>query len=391
MATETDTLPLIRTKLYRPRITADLVPRPRLLEHLEERRGRPLTLVVAPAGFGKTTLVSSWLEACECPSAWLTLDENDNDLGLFLSYLLAAIQSIFPDACHDTQAMLKAATLPPIPVIAGTLINELDQLQDPSILVLDDYYLIQNMAIHDLLSEVLRYPPPALHLVLASRGDPLLPLTTLRARSQITEIRAPELRFTKSETAAFLEQQLGTPADDRAVNALMEQLEGWVTGLRLLALSLRHRGTANLTPDHLRGSVTYVTDYLMAEVLDGQPRVIRDCLLRTSILDRFCAPLVEAVSCGKDDRRGLGKIQAPDGFEGSVAAKTNGQDLDGGAFLEWLETDNLFVTRLDDQHEWYRYHPLFRELLRDQLKKSLDAGGVAALHQRASTWYVQNG
>jgi LuxR family maltose regulon positive regulatory protein len=328
-------------------------------------------------------MVSSWLEACDCPGAWLTLDEGDNDLGLFLKYLLAAIQTIFPDTCYDTLAILKAASLPPIPVIARVLLRELDQIQQPFILVLDDYYLIQNLAIHDLLSELLRHPPPALHLVLASRTDPLLSLTKMRARSQVTEIRAHELRFTKPETATFLEQQWGTRADDRTIDAVMEQLEGWVTGLRLLTLSLRHRGSTRIRPDHLRGGVTYVTDYLMAEVLEGQPRGIRDCLLKTSILERFCARLVEAVSCGRD--------YGPVGLEEGLAVKVSEQDLDGGAFLEWLDMGNLFVTRLDDQHEWYRYHPLFQDLLRDQLERSLDAGGVAALHQRASAWYAQNG
>lgn len=375
MATRTDTVPLIRTKLYRPRITGDLVPRPRLLERLEGRRNRPLTLVVAPAGFGKTTLVGSWLKSCDCPSAWLSLDENDDDLALFLAYLLAAIRTMFPDAVKDTQALLKAATLPPTDVIARTLINELDQIEEPFILVLDDYHLIQNLAIHDLLTELLHYPPPVLHLVLASRSDPLLALTTLRARSQVTEIRAPELRFNKAETAAFLEEQLGTPADDGVVNALMEQIEGWVTGLRLLTLSLRHRGSTNLTPDRLRGSVSYVTDYLGAEVLEGQPRVIQDWLVRTAILDRFCASLCAAVCLDCPQSH-------PEGGE---------SELDGERFLEWLETANLFVSRLDDQHEWYRYHHLFQELLQDQLKKKLDAGGVAALHRRASAWYAENG
>jgi LuxR family maltose regulon positive regulatory protein len=382
MTTETEA-PLIRTKLYQPRATGNLVPRPRLLQRLEERRGRPLTLVVAPAGFGKTTLVSSWLEVCACPGVWLTLGEDDNDLGLFLTYLVAAIQTIFPDAVNDTQALLKAANLPLVPVIARTLINELAQIEEPFILVLDDYDLIQNLAIHDLLSELLRYPPPALHLVLASRRDPLLALTTLRARSQVTEVRAPELRFTKAETAAFLEQQLGTPADDRTVKALMQQLEGWVTGLRLLTLSLRHRDSTDLALDRLRGSVTYIADYLMAEVLECQAPAIQDWLLCTSILDRFCAALCEAVSCGFAERRSSSS--------GTAVATARESELNGAAFLEWLETENLFVTRLDDQHEWYRYHPLFQELLQDQLKRRLDSGGVAALHRRASAWYAENG
>jgi LuxR family maltose regulon positive regulatory protein len=382
---------LLRTKLHRPPITADLVPRPRLLERLDQHRDRPLTLVLASAGYGKTTLVSSWLETCDCPNAWLSLDANDNDLALFLSYFLAAVQTMFPDAGEDTLALLKAATPPPIPVLARSLINELDRIEQPFILVLDDCHHIREVAVHDLLNDLLRHPPRALHLVLASREDPLLSLITLRARGQVTEIRAPELRFTESETVAFLEQQTGTPADDGTISTLMERLGGWVTGLRLLTLSLRHRGGAHLTPDHLRGSVSYITDYLVAEVLEGQPRVIRDWLLCTSILDRFCAPVCEAVSFGLTER--------PSGFEETTVGSDSLQahaagsqsELDGGEFLERLETANLFVTRLDDVGEWYHYHPLFQELLQGQLKKRLDAGGVAALHRRASTWYAQNG
>jgi LuxR family maltose regulon positive regulatory protein len=378
---------LLRTKLHRPPVTSDLVPRPRLLEQLDQRRERPLTLVVAPPGFGKTTLATAWLEANDWPSAWLSLDEDDNDLALFLSYFLAAIQTMFPDAVLETSALLNAVSLPPLAVLARSLIDELDQIEQPFTLALDDCHHIREVAVHDLLTELLRHPPRALHLVLASRTDPLLSLTTLRARAQVTEIRAPELRFTKAETATFLEQQMGTPADDGTVSALMERLGGWVTGLRLVTLSLRHRGSADLTPDRLRGSVSYITDYLVTEVLEDQPRVIQDWLLRTSILDRFCAPLCEAVSFGLTER--------PNGFEETAVCSDSLQgsepELDGGTFLERLETANLFVTRLDDVGEWYHYHPLFQELLQDQLKKRLDAGGVAALHRRASTWYAQNG
>ena len=167
MPTETDTLPLIRTKLYRPRITGDLVPRPRLLERLEQRRDRPLTLVVAPAGYGKTTLVTSWLEACGCPSAWLSLDEDDNDLALFLSYFLVSIRTMYPDALEETVALLQAASLPPLDVLARSLINELDQIEPSFILFLDDYHAVQNMDVHLLLTELLRHPPRPLHLVLA--------------------------------------------------------------------------------------------------------------------------------------------------------------------------------------------------------------------------------
>jgi LuxR family maltose regulon positive regulatory protein len=199
VSSEIDSLPLIRTKLYRPRISAGLVSRPRLLERLEQRRGRPLTLVVAPAGYGKSTLVASWLETCSCPGAWLSLDEDDNDLALFLSYFSAAIRTMFPGAVGETSALLKAASLPPLDVLTRSLINELDQIEQPFILVLDDYHAVQNMDVHHLLTELFRYPPRALHLVLASRSDPPLPLTTLRARGQATEIRSQELRFTEAE------------------------------------------------------------------------------------------------------------------------------------------------------------------------------------------------
>ena len=382
---------LLRTKLHRPPITADLVPRPRLLERLDQHQGRPLTLVSASAGYGKTTLISSWLEACDCPSAWLSLDENDNDLALFVAYFLNAVQTMFPDAGEDTLALLKAATLPPIPVLARSLINELDQIDLPFILVLDDYHHIRELALHDLLNELLRHPPWALHLVLVSREDPMLSLTTLRARGQLTEIRAHELRFTKAETAAFLELQMGIPADDGTVSALMEQLRGWVTGLRLLTLSLRHRGTLNLTPNRLRGKTSYVANYLMAEVLEGQPPIFQDWLLRTSILDRFCAPLCEAVSSGLTERTSGFEETAVSSDSLQARAAGSQSELDGWAFLERLETANLFVTRLDDVGEWYHYHPLFQELLQGQLKKRLDADDVAALHRRASTWYAQNG
>jgi len=279
MASETDILPLIRTKLHWPRVTGDLVPRPRLLEQLEQWRDRPLTLVIAPAGYGKTTLVTSWLAACDCPSAWLSLDKDDNDFVLFLSYFLAAIQTMFPDAVEETSAWLSAASLPPLEILARSLINELDQIEQSFILVLDDYHSIQNMDVHHLLAELLRHPPHVQHLVLASRSDPPLSLATLRARGQATEIRIHQLRFTEAETATFL-RQLGRPADGGTVRALLESVEGWVTGIRLAVLSSRHRGSLESASARLQSGIPYITDYLVTEVLEGQPPIIQDCLLR---------------------------------------------------------------------------------------------------------------
>ena len=373
MTNETEALPLIRTKLYRPRITGDLVPRPRLLEQLEQRRDRPLTLVVAPAGYGKSTLVSSSLETCDWPSAWLSLDEHDNDLAQFLSYLVAAIQTISPDACHDTQAMIKAASPPPTSVIAGALTNDLDQIQEPFILVLDDYHAVQNMDVHQLLTELLYHPPPPLHLVLTTRSDPPLPLPQLRARGQATEIRSHALRFTEAETAAFL-RSMGIQFDEQTLRFLVERVEGWVAGVRLAVLSARHLGSDNLAQAHVERNISYITNYLLTEVLEGQPLAIQNYLFGTSILERFCAPLCEAVSSGQAKR----------------VPGAEGDRLSGQAYLDWLETSDLFVVPLDDEHEWYRYHHLFQQVLRHQLRRRYGPDEIAAIHARASAWYAEN-
>jgi len=213
MTPETDTLSLLRTKLHRPRITGDLVLRPRLQKRLDRQCDRPLTLIVAPTGYGKTTLAVSWLETCDQPNAWLALDPDDNDLMRFLGYFLASVQSIFPDSMLDTLALLRAGgRQPPRDALTRSLINGLDQIEQPFVLVLDDYHEIRRMDVPHVLTELLRHPPHALHLMLLSRSDPPLPLTALRARGQVTEIRTRELRFTVEETAAFL-QRLGAPAD----------------------------------------------------------------------------------------------------------------------------------------------------------------------------------
>jgi LuxR family maltose regulon positive regulatory protein len=381
MATEMDGLPLIRTKLYRPRLTGGLVARPRLVERLEQRRDRPLTLVVAPAGYGKTTLVSNWLATCECPSAWLSLDEDDNDLALFLGYLSAAIRTMFPDGLEETRILLQAASLPPRDVLARSLINELDQIEPSFILVLDDYHTVQNMDIHQVLAELLRHPPRPLHLVLVSRSDPPLPVTQLRARGQATEIRTQALRFTEAETATFL-RSVGMQADERTVRALVERVEGWVTGMRLAVLSARHRGSEDLAQAYFESSISYITNYLVAEVLEGQQPAIQDYLLRTSVLERFCAPLCEAVCWGTSQG-----VSSP---EAQTAREAGDCELSGQAYLDWLEASDLFVVPLDDRHEWYRYHHLFQQLLRNQLQRRCEPDEIAAIHLRASAWYARH-
>jgi len=365
MASETNTFPLIRTKLHRPQSTAGLVPRPWLLEWLSQHRRRPLTLVSASAGYGKTTLISSWLEATDDPSAWLSLDEYDDDVPVFLTYFIAAVQTIFPVVGQETLALLNAASLPPLSVLARSLTSELEQLTSPFILVLDDFHVIRDSDIHDLLNELLRHPSRTMHLVVITRRDPPLPITQLRARAQLTEVRSQELRFTAAETAAFL-QQMDIQVDDATAADLTRKTEGWVTGLRLSALSMRHRNADSLLIS-LPENIHYVTDYLVAETLSQLDPPIKDFLLKTSILNRLNGPLCDIIV----------------GLDEPVC--------DGQAYLKWLHQQNLFIIPLDDQRQWYRYHHLFQELLRNQLAQHLDTDDIAALHCQASTWFAENG
>jgi len=233
-----ETFPIVKTKLHRPPLPADFVPLLQLLEQLAGWQQRPLTLVSAPAGYGKTTLVSSWLETMDLPKAWVSLDESDDDLFQFLSYFLAALRSIFPRAMEATLALLDAPEPPPVQTLANSLINELDQITAGYVLVLDNYHSIQQMEIHDLLSALLLNPPPSMHLVLVTRSDPPLDLVTLQAQNRITEIRARELRFIPAETEQYLSRLLDGSVDSETAASLTEKSEGWVSGIRSLALSL---------------------------------------------------------------------------------------------------------------------------------------------------------
>ncbi len=354
---------LIRTKLYRPPLPADWVPRPQLLERLHQERQRPLTLISAPAGFGKSTLLSAWLEHCGWRSAWLSLDKGDNDLGTFLSYIVAAIKSLFPEFGTDTQALLNTVSVPPLPVIVGGLSNDLDELNEPIILALDDYHVIHNPAIHDLLTALLKHPPRALHLMLASRHDPPLPINVLRARAAVFEIRSQDLRFSLEETLAFLRQTLDPQIDAAQATLLKQKTEGWVAGLRLAALSSWHTDSeAKLT--RLDPNDVYVMEYFANEVLAQQPAALQEFLIKTSILDRLQGALCEAVTQQSD-------LAAP-----------------GRTYLDWLEELNLFVVPLDDQREWFRYHQLFQQLLQHQLERRYSRDEINALHRRASQWFV---
>src|SRR5438874_1464422 len=357
--------PILATKLYIPPPRPNVVLRPRLLERLNEGLHRKLTLISAPAGFGKTTLVSEWAAFVQRPTAWLSLDEGDNDPIRFLTYLVAAVQTI-ADGVLGTlsggQVMLQSPQPPPTESILTTLLNDLTTIQDPFVLVLDDYHVIDAKAVDQTLTYLVEHLPPQMHLVIATREDPQLPLARLRARSHLTELRAADLRFTASDAAEFLTQVMGLSLSASDIAALEDHTEGWIAGLQLAALSMQGHQDV---PGFIRafaGDHRYIVDYLVEEVLQRQPEPVRSFLLQTAILDRLNGPLCDAVT---------------------------GQE-EGTARLEALERGNLFVVPLDDKRHWYRYHHLFADVLSAHLMAE-QPDQVATLHRRASAWYEQHG
>ncbi len=373
MAASLEPLRLLRTKLYRPRPTSGLIARPRALEILNRRMDRALTLVCAPAGFGKTTLISDWLEHCADPSAWLSLDKGDGELGVFLSYFVAAARTLFPEACANTHALLRAPALPPFGHLATALVNDLDEMADnlaPDerfIFVLDDYHLVSNSAVDALLTELLRHLSRSLHLVISTRRDPPFPVHTLRAQGQLTEIRIAELRFTAEEVGLFMQAASDTPFDAEVIGSLVDLTEGWSAGLRLAALALNVGGdvAGSLTSSGFDNQ--YAMGYLLNEVLSHVSLPAQEFLLATSILDRLCEPLCDAVVGATDMPR------------------------TGDASLEAFVANNLFTFSLDEQGVWYRYHHLFQKMLRNQLMRRRKPDEIAGLHRRASHWLAQNG
>ena len=341
MSTNIHDLELLNTKFHRPRVTADLVHRPRLEEVLKNGLDCSVTLVAAPAGFGKSTLLSAWLDTCDLSNAWISLDEADNDLSTFLAYFLGALQTLFPDDLVRTRSFLTGIKLPTVEVIASTLINELDGLGRDFILVLDDYHLITEQSIHELLNLLSQHPPRGMHLVIATRQDPLLPLPVLRARNQIAEIRGKDLRFSRDEIATFMKQAAGVFLTDDVLAMLAEKTEGWAAGLRLTTLTFRRGDDIDHQFVALLPENRYVIDYLMSEVLSHVPPTMMNFLLKTSILDQMCSSLCAEV-IGTDEPEG-----------------------DPQENLAWLEQANMFTLGLDSHNKWYRYHHLFRELLRE--------------------------
>jgi LuxR family maltose regulon positive regulatory protein len=367
--------PILATKFYIPLPRPDLVPRPRLIRRLNEglRLGRQLTLISAPAGSGKTTLVSEWLATlCLAPhheqqienrTAWLSLDQEDNEPVRFWMYLIAALRTVEDGLGLSARQMLQAPQVPPAQLVLTPLLNEIAARPYRIILILDDFHLISGEKILEGFAFLLEHQPRQLHLVLSTRADPSLPVVRLRARGRLTEVRVDDLAFTVDEAVTFLNETMGLGLSLEEVQVLESRTEGWAVGLQLAAMSMQDRVDRRRFITAFAGSHHFVLEYLTEEVLYRQSESVQHFLLQTSILDRLCGPLCDAVT-GKSG---------------------------GGATLSHLQRKNLFAVPLDDEHHWYRYHHLFSDLLRKRLELETSAEQIADLYGRASAWHEEVG
>jgi ATP/maltotriose-dependent transcriptional regulator MalT len=356
------TTQILATKLHIPSCRPDLVPRPRLVGRLNEGLHGKLTLLSAPAGFGKTTLLSEWIPQSPRCVTWLSLDEGDHGSTRFWTYFIASLQSLRADLGNGALALLQSQQAPPITSTLLTLINDISAFPDDFAMVLDDYHAVDARPVDKALTFLLEHMPLQMHLVITTREDPNLPLARLRAHGQLTELRAADLRFTSGEAATFLNQVMDLGLSAGEVASLETRTEGWIAGLQLAALSMRGREDVHGFIKAFAGDHRHIVDYLVEEVLERQPRHVRNFLHQTSTLDRLSGPLCDAVTGQKG----------------------------GNELLETLERGNLFVVPLDDKRHWFRYHPLFADVLRAHLMEE-QPDLIPTLHRRAGAWYEQNG
>lgn len=356
--------PILATKFYIPMPRADLMPRPRLIDKLAQGVTKPLVLISAPAGFGKTTLLAEWRASPEgrtLPLAWLSLESEESDPLRFLDCLAMAIEPLRPGLAAEMETLVQSAEpRGPKELLVG-LLQRINRSSQRFGLVLDDYHTITVQAIHELVAYLINHLPPCMHLLLTSRTEPPLPLARLRARGDLAEIRADDLRFTEAETLVYLQQTMGLPLSSHDAATLALRTEGWVAGLKLAALSLASAPAKEISSlvAAFAGSHRYIADYLVEEVLNSQPETIRNFLLQTSALSMLCGSLCDAVT-----------------------GQQHGQIL-----LEQLDQQNLFIVRLDDDRHWFRYHHLFAELLRHRLDL-LYPGRALEVQRRAVAWYL---
>ncbi len=362
---------ILETKLYIPVARTSLIARPRLIEHLNSGLSGKLVLVSAPAGYGKTTLISQWSSVSDRPFAWLSLDENDNDLFRFAHYLVATLQQIESELATKTQEYLErttpfVATIPSCKVLMTWLINDIMAAETEFVMVLDDYHTIQDKSVHEAISFLIEHMPSNMILAIATREDPPLLLSRMRIRGELIEIREPDLRFEKDESGQFLEQTMDLQLSQEDIRLLEQRTEGWIAGLQLAAFTLRERKDRDVFIRSFAGDQRYIMDYLFDEVLSQQSDEIRNFLLTTAILDRLSGPVCSAVTDGE-------------------ITVSRCQEI-----LEYLEQANLFIMPLDDRRNWYRYHHLLGQALRHHLRLAMPER-LAELNLRASHWFENNG
>jgi LuxR family transcriptional regulator, maltose regulon positive regulatory protein len=366
-----ETTRILRTKFHEPPIRGDHVHRVRLIEKLNNNyQKNALILVSAPAGYGKSNLISCWLTNNKIPFAWISLDEHDNDLRTFLEYITKSTENRLNCKLEKTSGLLEAPELPPFSVITNTLINELDEMEKEFVLVLDDYHNIRDEKIHGLIDNLLQYPPDNMLLCIITRKDPPIRIGSLRAYNRMNEVRAKDLSFTIEEIPVLYKNMLGLELDEEISELLLERTEGWVTGLRLTAFSINSVEQLKKMLNNMKGNSLLVTDYLIEEVLSMQPERFQKYLLKSSLLDRFCSDVIEELNFTNDGKEEDG--------------------VSGKEFIEWLEKTNLFTILLDDEHKWFRYHHLFRELLYKQLKKKTSPEQICYLHKKIGEWFEKN-
>lgn len=358
--------PLLRTKLTAPQIPSQFVHRPRLTERISRGVRGPLTLLAAPAGFGKTNLLIQWTEETNLPVAWLTLDRDDNDFGRFFRYLITALQTLEPGLGAEALDFIQSTRGERLDVGLTLLINEIAALPQEITVILDDFHALHDPSVLQGFRFFLKHLPRNLHLILATRSEPALELAFLRAKGQVVELGAGDLRFTGEEVALLFRQFLGVPLPAETVQVLAERTEGWVTALQMAALSLQHEADPAALLANLRGDAQYLIDFLAEEVLDRQPKEIRQFLLRSATLELLNGPLCEAVV----------NPEAQPGY--------------GAVMLNRLEQAQLFIVALDEEREWYRYHRLFTDFLR-HVQAKINPAEIPMLHKRAAIWFEQNG
>jgi LuxR family maltose regulon positive regulatory protein len=397
--------PILLTKLFVPPLRPSLVPRPALVARLDSGLQGLLTLVSAPAGFGKTTLLAEWLSQTSRPVAWLSLDVGDNDPVRFFTYLLAALEGVDPEIGQGIRPMLQAPQRFSWEPLLTSLLNDITRTLEPVILVLDDYHLIESAPVHEIVSFLVDHLPPSgrgpstggLHLVIVTRADPPLPIARLRARGQLAELHVADLRFGPGEARTFLNEVMGLALESGQIAALERRTEGWIAGLQLAALALQGtismRGREDVAGfvEAFTGSHRYILDYLTEEVLNRETEERQAFLLQTSILERLCGPLCDAVRFG---------FVEPPSSSSRTAVRFGTDDItlqgdrhipvDSQAILESLAAANLFIVPLDQERRWYRYHHLFADLLRQRLQRERP-DLLPELHRRASQWYEANG